>query len=239
MTIDYNLIRHPARHELLAHAENLVDRRAPVSAQLAAHLASCPRCNQEFRALRASLEFVASAPHLQPSNDLTAQILMQAHKERNRRQKVSRRYSTLRVATRGFAYAALLTVIVGFSFNTALNDPDQRNTPGMSAAHSAPPTASFHQQDILPASYSPESIKETANRIRSLTEAVEYAPVGVTPTPQELEQRRAVQQLAVEMEAALEALERNPGSQRAIALVQANFERQNALLRRLYAERTL
>ncbi len=239
MTIDYNLIRHPARHELLAHAENLVDRRAPVSAQMASHLASCPRCNQEFRAIRASLEFVASAPLLQPSNDLTAQILMQARKERNRRQKVSRRYSTLRVACRGFAYATLLAIIVGISFNAALNDPDQRSTPGMSTAHSASPTASVLQQDIMPGTYSPESIKETASRIRSLTEAVEYAPVGVVPTPQELEQRRAVQQLTAEMEAALDALERNPGSQRAIALVHANFERQNELLRRLYAERTL
>ena len=67
MNLEQTVLRHPARQELVAFAESLVDRSSRVSAFLAAHVNSCPRCTAEVRAIRASLEFTASASAPEPS----------------------------------------------------------------------------------------------------------------------------------------------------------------------------
>ncbi len=241
MSMDYNRLYHPTRQDLFAHAENLVDGRAPISAHLAGHLAACPRCKAEFEGIRRSLDFSAAAPALAPSTDLAAQILMQAKKERKRQQKYARRYSTVRVALRGFAYAAMLALIVGVMFNMTLNEPRPAANGSQSASQTTAntPRPSYEVITFSANTDTPESLRQAAEQLRTLLDAVEYAPPGSTPTAQELEQLRAVRQLSTEMEAALEALERNPGSTRAKTLVEGNLEQQSALLRRLYVERTL
>lgn len=241
MSMDYNRLYHPTRQELFAHAENLVDGRAPISAHLVGHLAACPRCKAEFAGIRRSLDFAAAAPDLAPATDLTAQILLQAKKERKRQHKVARRYSTARVALRGFAYAAMLALIVGVMFNMTLNEPRSAasNSQGTTQTTASTSRPSFEAITFSANTATPESLRAAADQLHALLEAVEYGPPGATPTAQELEQLRAIRQLSAEMEAALEALERNPGSTRAKSLVEANLEQQSTLLRRLYVERTL
>ncbi|MFP4500328.1 MAG: hypothetical protein ACLFTT_04955 [Candidatus Hydrogenedentota bacterium] len=72
---------HPTRQQLLAHAESLADRNAPVSASLAAHVQRCERCRREVARIRESIDLAAAAGPLEPSRDLTAQILIAAQQE--------------------------------------------------------------------------------------------------------------------------------------------------------------
>ena len=81
---------HPRKHELMDYAENLVDNRAAISARMAAHIAACPACLAEVEAIRTSLEFARNAPEIEPSNDLTAQILIAARDARRAGGRVRR-----------------------------------------------------------------------------------------------------------------------------------------------------
>ena len=70
--------RHPAKHELFALAESLAGGHATVAARTAAHATRCPSCRKEVAAMRDSLDFLAQAPPIEPSRDLTTNILLSA-----------------------------------------------------------------------------------------------------------------------------------------------------------------
>ena len=123
MNLEQTVLRHPPRQELVAFAESLVDRSSSVSAFLAAHVSSCPRCTAEVRAIRASLEFTASAAAPEPSGDLARQILAGAREARLQTPETGRRHPSLagvlfRAAVYVTATAALAVLTFGMAVNT-------------------------------------------------------------------------------------------------------------------------
>lgn len=221
--------RHPARRVLVAYAETLVDSRAPVSAAIASHLSRCNACASELNSIRASLEFATSAKPLEPSTDLTAQIFIDANRERTKEKQSSKHVSAFRLAYRGLAYASALVIITTFYFGTALQQ-NYTNTETTSAKGSGQ-----NQTNTAP---SIEAVHKIIGEIRTLSAAVQFAP-GEKQTPLEQEQRRTVNAMDEDITAALEALERNPGSIQANHTILASLQRQAETLRALYVERTL
>lgn len=221
--------RHPARRALVAYAEALVDRRSPVSAAMASHLAQCNSCSSEVNSIRASLEFATSAKPLEPSIDLTAQIIIDANRERIKEKPFTKQVSTLRLAYRGFAYASALIIITTFYFGAALQQ-----------TYTTPETtfAEIPAQIRADSAPSIEAVHKIIGEIRTLSAAVQFA-LGEQQTPLEQEQRRAVDAIDEDIAAALAALERNPGSLQANHTILASLQRQAETLRALYVERTL
>lgn len=228
MSLDHKVILHPTRRQLVAYAESLVDRRAPISAALAAHLKVCSACAAEVKAIRASLEFTASAPDIEPSQDLTAQILRRAQLERNGHKATCRRVSACGALARAVVFAGALAAMAVLVFGAALNaaPSPQSDAPAGSMHHAA---VSASSQDTL---------QRTAEEVRTLAAAVRT----VSDRPQTLrerEHRRAAALLDADIAAARQALQRNPGCERAEAIVNANLQRQAETLRALYLERSL
>ena len=221
--------RHLTRQELLAHAESLLDR-APVDAARAAHLASCPACAAEAAAVRRSLTLLRQVPEMEPSGDLTRQILLSARSVRQHEgapASLGRRF--FRVVQGGLCATALAAAAL-VVFSTALRSPDAFGGGARGAvALSAPASHSGRTTDNL---------NKTAEEVKTLTAAVQ-APLDAVPTPHEAAQRRAVKAMDTDIRAALAALERNPGCTRASLVVRANLEKQAETLRTLYTERSL
>ncbi len=218
---------HPGKHELLAYAENLVDRRAPISAKIGGHITSCRSCTAEVEAIRASLEYVREAPALEPSAEFTSQVLMAAHNERRATQLHRTRRSPLRVIFKGMAYAAGILVVSAVCFSAALSNGQMDRDVQAAAVQRA--------TDAIP---SPEAVRRATEEIQALASAVN-SPSKNPPSLQELERRRTVSALSADIEAARAALERNPGCLRAYRLMDTNLQRQAQTLKALYIERSL
>ncbi len=210
-------------------AEIMVDRRAAVPQQLAAHVSACPWCAKEFRAMRASLEFMRAAPALKANPANTQQTLLHARQMRDQRtQREQRRMRWLQFSE-GVACAAVLLLLAAGVFSIALQE----------AAPVKPPVA---QPQVQAAVTDPgptiESIRQAAAEVKTLSEAVRLA----SETPEDAharEHRRALRAMDADVSAALTALERNPGCARAASIADANLKRQAQALRSLYLERTL
>jgi hypothetical protein len=226
MNNEHRIRRHPARRDLVAHAETLLDGSSPLSAAIAAHLAQCDACAEEVNSIHASLEFATAAQPLEPSTDFTAQILIDANRERAKDKPPHT--SILSVASRALAYASALLIITTLYFGVALHRPL--------------PTTEAHNLDnpLSHAEFTPslKAVHEIIGEIQTLSAAVRFAPVE-EQTPREQEQRRAVDAIDQDIEAALKALERNPGSLHANRTILASLQRQAETLRALYVERTL
>ena len=221
--------RHPSQQMLYAYAENQVDGGAPVSAAMAAHITACPRCSKEVNAIRAGLEFAASAPPLEPSRELAPRILLAAAKQRAYRSRSRRRRSTAWLAFRALAYTASMAVVAIIIFSVALS--------GAAPAGSAAATVAVEKpasRDLTVA----KSIEKTTAEIETLAAAVRFSS-NKSQTPHERRYLRRVNAIDEDINAALSALKRNPGCVRASHIVHANLERQAKTLRTLYAERTL
>jgi hypothetical protein len=229
MQTDYRLIRHPARHQLIAYAESMVDRRTAISAPLAGHITACAQCSAEVRAIRASLEFAELAPELEPTQQLTAQILMEA--QRTRQHLVQQRSgATAIMAVRTLAYAAALVAVAGVSFNMAVSDP---------AAPLHQPVALSQPVVAAPVVDPAQDAMRAAAEIKTLSgTAVGLAERG-PQTVREREHLRAVSVMGGDLVKAQRALALNPASVRATQVVHTSLQRQAETLRRLYADRTL
>lgn len=232
ISIEDKLRLHPMRRQLVAYAESLVDPGTPVSAQIGAHVAQCRQCAEEVRAIRASLEFTAAAPGLEPSRNLTGEILRSARRERNAAKQQRQETSRIGAFLRGFTFlgatAAVAVLVFGFFLREAIPAQPARIAP-------APATATASAAPAMP---SAESLQKTAAEVRALAAAMREVP-DRAPSPLELRQRRAVQAMDADIAAALTALERNPGCVRASHIVNANLQRQAQTLRNLYVERKL
>lgn len=227
MTLDGGIRRHPTRYQLVAFAENMLDRRAPVSAAMASHIASCPACAAEIQAIRTCLEFTASAPGLEPSSDLTGQILLSAQHERRIHQTQQHKgWTPVTRALQGIVYTAALAAIAVVVFGAALG----RNANGNAAMAPLPQMA-----ENAP---SPESIKKKAEEVETLSAAVRSV-MDKSLSPLERRKMLAVNAMDADIAAAMSALERNPGCARATHIVNANLQRQAETLRNLYVERKL
>ncbi len=233
MNLEQTVLRHPARQELVAFAESLVDRSSRVSAFLAAHVNSCPRCTAEVRAIRASLEFTASASAPEPSGDLARQILAGAREARLQAPEPAgrRRPSLAASVFRGAVYVTATAALAVLTFGTAVNA-------GGSGASPRPALRATPQTVRSAVAVSPESIRRKTGAIERLA-----AAVSRTETPprtlREWERRRAVEDVSQDLHAAMAALERNPGCVRADEMVRTHLDRQVNGLRDLFVERTL
>ena len=217
--------RHPKRDVLMAHAESLVDSQATVCANVAAHVASCPRCAEEVQAIRASLDFVASAGTLEVPSDLAPQILMRI-KSRDVTVPVKRSWN--------FAYAAVLLLMFGLAF-LIVQQPALEDTAQDTASNA---TALQDIEQMATVGPPIDAAQRILNEVRTLSNVVWHS-AETTLSPEEQERRRAVDTLDADISAALDALKRNPGSERAAKVVLANLTKQAEMLRTLYVERNL
>ena len=222
-----NLRHHPSKHDLLAYAESLVDRNVPISAKLAAHVASCGSCLADARQMRACLEVIASSPDLVPSRELTSKILLAAQNRRSVTSRRGPRAIGFAALLRGLAYSTAILVVGFLSFAAAIG----RGAP-------APAPQSLASTPAPDSRLSPEAIRKATAEIQSLAAAVSFSP-SHRRTPIEQEHRRALYSLSNDLAAAQEALARNPGCLRASRLVHMNLQRQAQTLRTLYVERSL
>ena len=215
--------RHLSRQALFAHAESLVDAGKPVEAAYAAHLSGCGACAAEVQAIRPTLEVARLALPLDPSPDLTAQILVRARSEKMRPQVPAHHHRPGRwIAV--CALAAGVMLVIGLAvYSRAVF------TPSAAPILLSNTEASTVSQDA-------EHWTKTVTEVRSLVAATR---TPVQANPREIAQRRAVQAMDKDIAAALSALERNPGCARASRIVQSNLERQAQALRNLYASRSL
>ncbi len=232
MNLEQTVLRHPPRQELVAFAESLVDRSSSVSAFLASHVNSCPRCTAQVHAIRASLEFASSASAPEPSGDLARQILAGAREARLQapepgRKRPSLAASVLRAAVYVTATAALAVLTFGMAVNTGDNA-----APSRAALRPAQQTAQS------PEAVSPDSIRRKTGAIERLAAAVSRAD-SPPRTLREWERRRAVEGVSQDLSAAMAALARNPGCARADEMVRTHLDRQVNGLRDLFVERTL
>lgn len=234
MSFDKAVYRHPARAQLVAHAESLVDGGVPVSAAVAAHLAECPRCASELAAIRRSLEITASATAQDPNRDLAGAILREARSVRHALPPDTRRRgpaSLCRALFRGLAYTTLTAALAVAVYSAALRETSAQSaaarTGRAAALAAAPAAAPIRAEDLR------RKASDLARMAASLTRAA--AP----KSPQERERLRALAGVSRDLDAALAALERNPGCPRATELVRNQLGRQEQSLRDVFIERTL
>ena len=220
---------HPPKHELFDYVESLVGGETPIAARTAKHVAKCPVCTKETEAIRASLEFVDQAPPLEPSEELTSRILLDAKTvQRAAHARHLRRRTTLAVAKTA-GYAAGLVVAATLYFSAALATENDATVTERVVASG---------QRAADTGLALDTFERATAEVRTLAAAVN-APSKKPPTLWERERRHAVNVLDRDISAALAALERNPGCTRAANLVTANLERQVDALRSLYVERRL
>jgi len=194
-----------------------------VDAAYAVHVAGCAACASEVQAIRQTLEIVRRTPQLEPSPDLTAEILVRARGERQNPHAFEPRRKSVRLAM-AWAMAAGLVLAAGLGVYGHGGRVPARTPLLVSKAAASVSSAEA------------ERWTKTVTEVRSLAAAVR-APIEATP--REIAQRRAVQAMDKDIAAALAALERNPGCVRASHIVQSNLERQAQTLRNLYAARNL
>lgn len=217
--------RHPAKHELLDYAESLVDGRA-ISAQLGGHITRCAACLAEVAAMQSTLRVVRAAPHLEPSRELTARILLAAKNERGIQQvKRSRRAAFFR-AIRAVSYAAGLVVVGTVWFGAASEKPAMTSIPTVMPATKA----------LVVVAPSTDEIQKATARIQTFAQAV-----GTTQgaTLADLQHRRVASVLDEDLTAAAAALQRNPGCVQAGRLITETLQQRVQVLQNYWTERTL
>jgi len=220
------MLGHPSKLELLAYAEGLVDGHG-ISSATARHVAACKECAKEVAEIRASIEFTASASALDPSEELTSQILVAARTERGVQRRA--RGHTALIMLKGLAYAAGIIAFSTLYFSYAL---------GENPATSHTMRASTPARSVA-AGPSPEEIRRATAEIQTLAAAVGSHPKSPRNL-REWQQTRAVLALDADLSAARAALQRNPGCERASRVISANIQRQAQALKTLYyVERSL
>lgn len=181
-------------------------------------------------AIRASLEFTSSARDLDPSVELTGQILHNARSARNCRQR--HRGIPIVSILRAFAFVAGIVALATASFGLALSRG------GLLVPPTAAAGGEMTQSDATLAETQQKDLERVASEVRMLSGAVRPATMA-TSSPEELKQWRAVRSMDADIAAARAALERNPGCERASSIVNANLQRQAETLRNLYVGRAL
>jgi hypothetical protein len=215
---------------MLEYAESLVDG-TPTPVRVAGVIASDHDAAQELRAMRTALELVAKAPELEPSEDLTRTILLQARKMREPSRQRTMRYIS---AWRGLVHAAAFTVLI-FSaalvvFGVSLRTPSTPGTASIATAPPAPPAAADAPQ--------PTDIGRTADEVQALSAAVRAANSRVH-SPERAQHLRNAVAADSDLAAALAALDKNPGSARATHIIYKSLQQQAESLREFYLDRSM
>jgi len=223
----------PRHDQVLAYAESLVDGK-PMPVKVAGAIANDQQATEELRAIRSSLEVVAKAPELEPSDALTRAILLEARRMRQPEQQRTMHYIS---AWRGFVYGTAFTALVVASsiivFGIALRTPASARTPVSTTATAAAPAAAAPVESLTA-----DTLTQKASEVQALSAAVRVTP-GDPGSPERLQRLRAVTAVDSDLAAALTALERNPGSARATHVVYTSLQRQADSLREYYVDRSL
>jgi len=215
-------MRHPSREQLLAYVESLIDQATPVSSTVAAHVAGCKRCAAEVRDMRESLDFTASAQALEPSKDLTAQILLAAQDNHSREPRW-RVPEPLRRAGRLAAVVVLgLGVATWFRFVLAPSPNDIASSLAVRDGSGPVPVS----QPVL-------STRDRMDEITRLAAATAADP-RTPKRPAERALRRIAIMVSENIKAARDALRRNPRSPRARAALEHALAVEEDALRALY-----
>ncbi|MCP4641971.1 MAG: hypothetical protein GY851_16130 [bacterium] len=218
---------HPSRQDLMAHAEALEGGHR-ISAEMARHLSHCATCTADVEGMRQSLQFVASAPALEPRSQLTNQILAAARSERRAERRAHSRVKNVVVVAKGLAFAAGLVIVSTMSFRTALGDSSRAGANVFEAV----------AVDNVGDSASQDALLKAASEVRTFAAAVgarEFKPSSV----EEWCYARTVLAVNADLTAVRAALQLNPDSERANQLMSANLHRQAQALKTLYVERSL
>lgn len=228
LTLRRNL--RPSNDQMLAYAESLVDG-TPMPVKVAGAVATDQQAAQELRAMRSSLELVAAAPELEPSEALTRAILLDARRLREPSQKPGARYVSawLGLLQGGFFVALTVSAAV-LVFGLALRTPAAPLS-GTTSSAAAPVAAK------APA-VTPDTLNRTAGEVEVLSAALRSGASGPV-SPERAQRLRAVNAVDSDLEAALAALERNPGCARATHIVYTSLQRQADSLREFYVDRSL
>src|SRR5690606_25943776 len=152
--------RHPAKHELLAYAECAVNGQ-PLSAQIGGHIARCRPCWDEVDAMRRTLRVASVGAGLEPSRDLTAQILLAAKKARSEESRRQRRDRSVTAVVKTVGYAAALVLVSALWFGAA--------SEARASAAEAAPAPSVELAAVVP---SAEELRQAAAEIQTYAEAV-------------------------------------------------------------------
>jgi len=222
------VIGHPTQRQLVAFAESLVDRHAPVSALMASHVADCPACAREVKQIRASFEIAALARLPEPSNELTQRIVVQARRQRSQRPRNTDAVHSPFMKLAQIAAGVIATAALAyFSFANALSDitPDSAG-----ALHATAAASRAHSEQAPP--------KNHSDSLDALAGAVSLHQ-DLPASPHVLGHRRLIELVNHDMSAALAALERNPGCIRANQVMVTSVELQIEGLRNLYLDRKL
>lgn len=227
MHVDPTVLGHPKQRQLVEFAESLVDRHAPVSALMAAHVANCPACALEVKKIRASFELVALAQLPEPSNELTHRIIAKARQERQQQPTPHPHIFAMLSRFAQIAACVVATMALAwFSFGAALRDMSSNEAPSLRNA--------FADNEI---SSSNDGLHEQTATVQALSSAVSLQQNGASPYEQG--HRRSLRAFNDDMSAARAALERNPGCIRANQVMLTSVERQLEGLRNLYLDRKL
>ena len=214
----------------MTYAESLAGKGGALSVKIGGHVSGCKSCQAEVEGMRSSIEFIHSAPELEPAADFTNQLLLAAQNERNRLEQRRGRQAISSIA-KGLSYAAGILVVGAVCFGAALSggSSDDRTV-----------HAAVRQPDAISgdAGISPEMLKQAAAEVQTLAVALSFQP-KTPPSPWEIEYRRAAQALGADIEAARAALERHPGCARASRMIASHLQRQAQTLKALYVERSL
>lgn len=222
-----------SKRTLFAHAASLVDNKTAISAAVAAQLSADPVLAAEVKAMQTTLAVVRAAETLEPSPDFEARLLMESRNVRHAMLEESKSRSGVWMVARGAACAAGLVIVGSVVFATFLQD-DSATVSASVVDRSEFVPAALAENDAP----SPEAIRKAASDVEMLAAAVRDKS-GEAGSPQEQEQLRAVNAMDADIDAAMDALERNPGCARASHVVHSNLQEQAETLRALYVNRSL
>jgi hypothetical protein len=233
------ILWHPRRRRLMVHAESLHGSAQPVSAALAAHVAACSSCRKEVNAMRGSLKTIASAASLEPSSEMTAQLLLRAKEARSQKQRfwrerslTVRRRPRWRTAAAGVAALLLFAGIVGGAgYQSALVQDNVQTAEKESAAKESAAKETAAPEPMATASTAFLDAQTVV--VRQLSAALNHGQ-GLTATPREWAKKRVVRAMDADVSAAMAALQRNPGCARAVQMARSGLEQQTTALRELY-----
>lgn len=227
MRFDYKGIGHPTRRQLVDFAESLVDAQASVPAMLAAHVAECPKCAAEVKEIRACLKLAGLALPPAPSNVLTQEIVFRARNELNKRRRPRKSEAAVR-AVQFTVCAVMALLLAAYAFNMALDNASTYTENALSGGNQS---LALQQQDDA------QALLQRAATVKALSASVAIREKTLD-SPHEAEYRRALEIFNHDLNAALSALQRNPGSVRANQVMMMSLEQQLEGLRGLYLDRT-
>lgn len=228
MSLESSILRHPSSVQLMEYAESLVDSDAPVCALIGSHVSHCQDCAAEVHAIQQSLKVTSLAAVPESSHSLSQSILLQA-RQASKQSTAKRPDFPWYPLLRGAACVLGILFLAGLSFSMALREGSEFSSIAVQAEARPIPTPDHSWTPTLPSS---------GSVVQALAASL-VQPGSALSKSADSAQRRMVDFLDQDLDAALEALERNPGCVRATQIVDTEAQKRLEGLRSLFVDRTL